>query len=202
MSTSCSLAIRRTSGDDFWRRSSSLDGVPRLAGRRRRGGRPAIHWPWPDRTPAPFSTGPVSGCPTADCGQALLRSRGSRVATRRWLRRGFSRRADRGDDAVDRNRLPFLDLDLGQHACRRRGDLGVHLVGGDLEQRLVAIDRIADLLDPADDRAFGDRLPHLGHHDVCSHELCSIVDTMSDGWFDTERSDSRARPAQAWIAAP
>ena len=46
------------------------------------------------------------------------------------------------------------------------GNLGIDLVGRDLEQRLVAVDRVADLLDPADDRAFGDRLAHLGHHDV------------------------------------
>ena len=79
--------------------------------------------------------------------------------------------ADRRDDAVHRNGLAFLDLDLGQHAGGRRRNLRVDLVGGDLEQRLVAIDRVADLLDPADDRAFGDRLAHLGHHDGCGHRF-------------------------------
>ena len=54
-------------------------------------------------------------------------------------------------------------------AGRRRGDLRVHLVGGDLEQRLVAIDGVADLLDPADDGAFGDRLAHLRHDYGCGH---------------------------------
>ena len=43
-----------------------------------------------------------------------------------------------GDDAVDRNGLAFLDLDLEQHAGAGRRDLRVHLVGRDLEQRLVA----------------------------------------------------------------
>ena len=67
------------------------------------------------------------------------------------------------DDAVDRNRLALGDRDLGEHAGRRRRNLRIDLVGRDLEQRLVAIDRLADLLHPADDRAFGDRLAHLGH---------------------------------------
>ena len=30
--------------------------------------------------------------------------------------------------------------------------------------------RVADLLDPADDRAFRDRLAHLGHHDISGHK--------------------------------
>ena len=77
--------------------------------------------------------------------------------------------ADHGDDAVDRNRLAFLRANLGEHAGGRRRNLGVHLVGRDLEERLVALDRVADLLDPADDRAFGDRLAHLRHHDVGCH---------------------------------
>ena len=52
------------------------------------------------------------------------------------------------------------------HAGDGRGHLGVDLVGGDLEQRLVGLDVVADLLEPAGDRAFGDRLPQLGHRHV------------------------------------
>ena len=37
--------------------------------------------------------------------------------------------------------LAFLDPDLGQHAGSRRRNLRVDLVGGNLEQRLVAVDR-------------------------------------------------------------
>jgi len=77
--------------------------------------------------------------------------------------------ADRRDHFVDRDGFTRLDLDLGQHAGDRRRNLGVNLVGGNLEERLVAIDRIAHLLDPADDRPLGNRFPHLGHHDGCGH---------------------------------
>ena len=49
-----------------------------------------------------------------------------------------------------------LDEDLLQRAGDRRGDLGVDLVGRDLEQRLVDLHRVADVLQPAGDGALGD----------------------------------------------
>jgi hypothetical protein len=49
------------------------------------------------------------------------------------------------DHAVDRDGLAFLHLDLGEDAGGGDGNLGVDLVGGNLEQRLVAIDCVADL---------------------------------------------------------
>ena len=168
MSTLCSCAMRRTSGDDFCRRSSLLVGlglrrfgvgsrlVPAAVAASARG-RLAVIAAAPTAQPAGIAPAPRRLAPSAA------------AASRRA--------ADHRDDAVDRHRLPFLDLDLGQHARGRRRDLGVDLVGRDLEQRLVAIDRVADLLDPADDRAFGDRLAHLGHHDVGRHcgSLCSVL---------------------------
>src|SRR5207302_10296320 len=81
----------------------------------------------------------------------------------------FSSRADHGDDAVDRNRLAFLRADLSEDTGGRRRDFSVDLVGRNFEQRFVAIDFVANLLDPADDRALGNRLAHLGHHDVSRH---------------------------------
>jgi hypothetical protein len=67
------------------------------------------------------------------------------------------------------------------------GDLGVHLVGGDLEEGLVAAHRLADFLDPADDGALGDRFAHLGHQDRCGHMwiaapcvACAASPTASD----------------------
>ncbi len=105
--------------------------------------------------------------PDGGCGQRRLGCgrdrRGRRVG---GLRPGG---ADRRHDAVDGHRLAFLDGDLEQHAGRRRRDLRVHLVGRDLEQRLVAVDAVADLLDPPDDRALGNRLAHLGHHNWSGH---------------------------------
>src|SRR5207244_8157260 len=81
----------------------------------------------------------------------------------------FSSRADHGDDAVDRNRLAFLRADLSEDTGGRRRDFSVDLVGRNFEQRFVAIDFVANLLDPADDRALGNRLAHLGHPDVSRH---------------------------------
>ena len=49
--------------------------------------------------------------------------------------------ADDGDDGVDADGGAFLDLDLGERAGDGRGDLGVDLVGGDLEDGLVALRR-------------------------------------------------------------
>ncbi len=58
-------------------------------------------------------------------------------------------------------------------SCRRagggRGDFGVNFVGGDFEQRLVALDFVAGLLEPLGDGSFEDRFPHLGHDDICRH---------------------------------
>ena len=61
---------------------------------------------------------------------------------------------------------PSLTLISVRTPAAGRRDLGVDLVGRDLEQRLVAVDRVADLLEPPDDGPFGDRLAHLRHHDV------------------------------------
>jgi hypothetical protein len=45
-------------------------------------------------------------------------------------------------------------------------NLGVHLVGRDLEDRLVPLDGVADLLEPPGHRPLGDGLAHLRHDDV------------------------------------
>ena len=100
-----------------------------------------------------------SGCPDRRFRQRVRRRRGRGHGR-------LARVADGRDDAVDGDGFPFLDLDLRQDAGRRRRDLGIDLVGRDLEQRLVTVDRITDFLDPSNDGAFGDRLPHLGHYYV------------------------------------
>src|SRR5436305_1839963 len=45
------------------------------------------------------------------------------------------------------------------------GDLGVDLVGGDLEQHVVDGDRVTGLLQPPGDGALGDSLTELRHRD-------------------------------------
>src|SRR4029078_11283665 len=56
--------------------------------------------------------------------------------------------------------------DLLQDAARWAWHLGVDLVRGDLEERLVGGDRLALGLEPLRDRSLGDGHAHLGHDDV------------------------------------
>src|SRR5262249_42626362 len=78
---------------------------------------------------------------------------GGRLGSRRG-RRGVGLQ-DR-HDLIDRDRLTRLVLDLDQRAGGRGGDLGVHLVGRDLEEGLVPLNGLAELLHPSGDRALGD----------------------------------------------
>ena len=73
--------------------------------------------------------------------------------------------ADHRQLGADLDGLVLLDLDLQQGARDGRGDLGVDLVGGDLEQRLVHGDLVADRLQPAGDGALGDGLAERGERD-------------------------------------
>ena len=107
--------------------------------------------------------------------------RGSRCARRG---RGSTDRGigfDPRHHGLDGDGLPFLDQDLGEHTSVRRGNFGVDLVGRDLEDRLVALDGVADLLEPLRQRALGDGFTHLGHYyiDLCHSSLHSAV--MSRG---------------------
>ena len=70
---------------------------------------------------------------------------------------------DHRELGADRDRLVLGDGDAAQDPGHRRGDLGVDLVGGDLEQRLVRLHPLALLLQPAGDGALGDALAELGH---------------------------------------
>ena len=117
-----------------------------------------------DELPSLVALRPVCGHGLGRCAGGFNHSRGRRRRYR--FSDGYIRRAtNRGHDAMDRHRLAFLGRDLGQDAGCRRRNFGVNLVGGNLEQRLVALDELTGLLEPADDGPFGDRLPHLGHQD-------------------------------------
>ena len=70
------------------------------------------------------------------------------------------------DDLADGDGVAGVGEQLGERAGGRRGDLRVHLVGGDLDDRLVLGDAVAGLLGPLEDRALGDGLAHRGHLDL------------------------------------
>jgi hypothetical protein len=53
-------------------------------------------------------------------------------------------------------------------------DLGVDLVGRDLEQALVGLDRVTDLLEPTGDRSLGDALAERGEDHGCAHDCVSF----------------------------
>ncbi|EME96437.1 ABC transporter ATPase, partial [Streptomyces mobaraensis NBRC 13819 = DSM 40847] len=80
--------------------------------------------------------------------------------------RSGTRGTDHGELGADLGDLVLADDDLQQDAGGGGRDLGVDLVGRDLEQRLVLGDLLADLLQPAGDGALGDRLAQRGQHDV------------------------------------
>ena len=112
-----------------------------------------------------------------DRGRLLRRRRPARRrgaparARRARSARGRARRAVRGaahapDHLADRDRLAGLGEDLGHGARGGRRHLGVDLVGGDLDDRLVGRDRVADRLGPLEHDALGDRLAHRRHDDV------------------------------------
>src|SRR5699024_11092283 len=74
--------------------------------------------------------------------------------------------ADDGEGGADVDGLGLLGHDLLQGAGDGGGDLGVDLVGGDLEEGLVDLDGVALLLEPLGDGALGDGFAEFGHRHV------------------------------------
>ena len=124
----CSAAIRATTGDT--NAFPSSDGSGEL-------------WP-PGRRLLLRRRSRLGRGRLRDLGGGLLR----RGLGRRLGRRGHvcALRRDHRELGHDVDGLTLLDEDLGHHARARARHLGVDLVGGDLEQRLVGLDRLADLL--------------------------------------------------------
>ena len=104
----------------------------------------------------------------APCCGRLEPRRGSGAAGPGSARRARRPAAPAGRDhrqhRSDLDRLALGDEHLGDDPLSRARDLGVDLVGRDLEQRLVLGDRLARLLEPFRDRPLRDRDAHLGHH--------------------------------------
>jgi hypothetical protein len=70
---------------------------------------------------------------------------------------------DVGEDRADGDGVALGGVDLRHGAGGGRLDLGVDLVGRDLDQDVVLGDLIALLFMPLQDGAFGDRVTHLRH---------------------------------------
>ena len=88
---------------------------------------------------------------------------------------GLPFRRDPPDDGVHRHRFPLGNQDLHESPGEGGGHLGVHLVGGDVEQGIIPLDGVTDGDPPLGDRPLGDALPHLGHDDVAGHEPGILV---------------------------
>jgi hypothetical protein len=60
-------------------------------------------------------------------------------------------------------------LDLGQLPGGRRRDLDRHLVGLELDERLIGLHRIARLFQPFADSGLGHGFAERRHADLCCH---------------------------------
>src|SRR5260221_13780556 len=58
------------------------------------------------------------------------------------------------DDGIDLNGVAFGNLDFLKDSAGGRGDFGVDLVGGNLEQRFIALDLVTGLFQPLSDSSF------------------------------------------------
>src|SRR5690606_27718660 len=74
-----------------------------------------------------------------------------------------------GDDLTEGNDVAFVRLQLDDRPRDRRRDLRVDLVGRDLEHVLILLAAVSHLLQPLENGAFRDTLPHLGHDHVDLH---------------------------------
>ena len=92
--------------------------------------------------------------------------------------RGSGRR-NNCDDRTDLNGLIFGHADLCEETGDGGGDLGIDLVRGDLEQRLIGVNGVAHGLQPRGDGALGDRLAQSGHADLGA--LCRGASRSFDG---------------------
>jgi len=75
----------------------------------------------------------------------------------------WSSLGDNRDDRADLDGLVLGHADFREETCDGSRDLGIHLVGGNLKQRLVGIDGVAHGLQPRGDGALGDGLAQSGH---------------------------------------
>ena len=120
----------------------------------------------------PWRHGAAAALGAADRASSMLligpagRRRSGLAAARRAFR-------DLAEQRADRDGLAVLGGDLAEHAGGRRRHLDRHLVGFELDQRLVDRDRIARLLEPLADGRLGHGFAERGHADF-GHCMCSL----------------------------
>ena len=99
----------------------------------------------------------------------LRRRRGGlrrRLGRGRRLRGGgLARVVEAGQSAAHLHHRAFLSDYFDQHAGGGRRDLRVRLVGGDFDQRLIALDALAGLRQPLHHGALDDGFTQRGHRD-------------------------------------
>ncbi len=81
---------------------------------------------------------------------------------------------DRAEQRADLDFTALLDHDLGKRAARRGIELERHLVGLELDDRLVRVDRVAHLLEPSGHGRLGDRLAKAWHPNFDAHPASPI----------------------------
>src|ERR1019366_2711805 len=109
--------------------------------------------------------------------------------------------ANHTHDGVDLNGVAFGNLDFLKDSAGGRGDFGVDLVGGNLEQRFVALDLVTGLFQPLGDGPFENRFAHLGHDYVGRHSSLSMKPFANGGGranthYSEAGSDFRAQSAR------
>src|SRR5712692_922774 len=116
-----------------------------------------------------------------DLARGSGRRRGGRHARWRWSRRGsarlgsgrghLARLAEHDEGVADLDDFAFFRSQLKDFPGDGRRDLDRHLVGHDLDDRVVLLDGVPFLHEPLDDLAFVDALPDVGELELAGHLL-------------------------------
>ena len=94
---------------------------------------------------------------------------GAAVRLDAGLPRGAGAFLDRSQHRADADGRALLHLDVGENAGRRCRHLHRHLVGLELDQRLIGLDGVARLLEPLADRRLGHGFAQRRHFDLDGH---------------------------------
>ena len=87
--------------------------------------------------------------------------------------RSFILITDLGDDGAHVYRVILISNDLEEHTGYWRRDFGIDLVGGNLQQRFIDLDLVANLLQPLSHSAFSYGLAQFRHFDGMRHGVAA-----------------------------